>query len=798
MSNPNPLLGSVPSGNVLTPWNFYDYYGFNQVSGIIQGAYNTDGKGQTIAIIDAYGCPTVQSDLDYFCQQMAIPSTNVGVYYPLGQPSWSTPSNTQLSWSLETSLGVQYAHAMAVSANIVLVVSPDASFNNLKSCISYAVDVLKADVISMSWGATEDSTFYDSGYDNIFTSLSAQYLASSGDSGAEVVYPASSPRVFSIGGTVLYGGDARNYNGAPGSYYEVGWSNGGGGISKINSIPLYQDGWSSFPKRSVPDVSYNAGGNCAVYMTNPFTAVSGWYSVGGTSAATAQWAAIVARRNSCGYSVKNKKTINEDIYAISILNYNTLFYDIKQGSNGYNASYIYDLVSGLGSPKVYNLLPQIATPTPTPTQTPTHTPTQTPTNTPTPSITPTQTTTPTVTPTPNPSFVPSATPTNTPTNTRTPAPPPSKTPTPTSSPLYLTPTKTPSNTPTPSITPSKTPIASRVPIIPLTPLPSRQVPPTPTPTPNVTPTVTPSNKSPIVPLPQPSHTPVPTRTPTPTNSPTPSVTGTPGISHTPTPTITNTPSMTPSVTPTATSTPISTSTPTPTPTATTISLLSNLKAFYPFNGNTLDYSGNGIRLGSGKSCVYNYTTAKVGTSAIQFTNFGYCFRSAGLTYPNNIWNLYDGNTSASYSLWFKYTQDITFPGGCGWTFFGSDYGNFGFNISPTYNTNEIHFGLAGVGQMGNPTTLTVGQWYHIVGTYDNTTGSYKIYMNNNLIVNQTPTMSAPGQNYQGFAINGSGYGVDGEYGIPIIFDAVGLWTRLLTPYDVNRLYNNGNGLEYPF
>jgi hypothetical protein len=227
-------------------------------------------------------------------------------------------------------------------------------------------------------------------------------------------------------------------------------------------------------------------------------------------------------------------------------------------------------------------------------------------------------------------------------------------------------------------------------------------------------------------------------------------------------------------------------------------LSSNLVAFYNFDGDRNDSSGNGLNLSIGLDCAYNYTDAKVGSSAIQFTKFGTCYRSAGLTYPNNIWNLYNGNTSASYSLWFKYTQDITFSGGCAWTFFGADYGNFGFSINPTYNTNEISFRLAGVGAIGNPITLIVGEWYHIVGTYDYITRKYKIYKNGYLIVNEQPSMVAPWENYQGFAINGSGLDTRGEYGLPIIMDAVGLWNKELSYSEVLSLYNNGNGDQYPF
>jgi hypothetical protein len=568
MSNANPSIGSVPSGNVLTPWNLYDYYGFNN---IIEGSHdslNTSGYGQTIAIIDAYGSPYIQSDLNYFCQQMGIPSTNIEVYYPLGQPVWGSYSDTKLKWAMETTLDVQYAHAMAVSAKIILVVSPDATFNNLGKCISHAVSALSADVVSMSWGAQEDASFYNR-FDNIFRNLSAQYLASSGDSGKEVVYPGSSPYVLSVGGTVLYGGDARNYNGAPGAYYEEGWSGSGGGVSNVNPLPRYQNGWANYTGRSVPDVSYNAGGYVATYMTNPYTFEAGWYSLGGTSASAPQWAAIVARRNSSGLGVKNIKTFNEDIYQNAVLKYSSIFNDIKIGNNGYPARYIYDLISGLGSPKVDALIPPLATPTPTATVTPTITPTPTLTPTPTITVSPTITPTITVTSTVTKTHLLPPTPSNTPTITNTNVPTRTPTTTTTATGVLTTATPTHSNTPAITVTPTRTPIASRRVVIPLTPLATRPYTPTPTSTPVLTRTPTPTRKIPEPPIPEPSMTPTrtpdPTVTPTPTRTVTPTPTLTPHASPTSTPTLTPTISVTPSVsvTPPVSVTPTNTPTPTP-------------------------------------------------------------------------------------------------------------------------------------------------------------------------------------------------------------------------------------------
>jgi hypothetical protein len=232
-------------------------------------------------------------------------------------------------------------------------------------------------------------------------------------------------------------------------------------------------------------------------------------------------------------------------------------------------------------------------------------------------------------------------------------------------------------------------------------------------------------------------------------------------------------------------------------------LFNGLCAFYNFDGNFNDSSGNGINLGTGGSCAYNYTTGVAGT-AIKFTNYGTCGSSSGVVYPYDIWNVYNGQ-SASFSIWFKYTQDIQFLGGCSYMFFGSDYSKFGFNIQPTTIKNQISYGISNVYQTTDPTLVTVGQWNHIVGTFNSSTNALKIYRNGTLINSVSGlSMNAPGQGWTGFAINGScnqaanSTSTAGEYGIPIVFDATGLWNRVLSDSEIAALYNNGNGTQYPF
>src|SRR5579885_1838802 len=133
--------GSSPTG--YTPQQLRHAYGFDQLS--------ATGAGQTIAIVDAYGSPTIQADLDTFCAQFGIPSTTVAIYYPQGTPG------TNSGWAGETSLDVEWAHAIAPGATIVLVAARSASTTDLFAAVDYAVG-LGAKQISMSWGGSEFST----------------------------------------------------------------------------------------------------------------------------------------------------------------------------------------------------------------------------------------------------------------------------------------------------------------------------------------------------------------------------------------------------------------------------------------------------------------------------------------------------------------------------------------------------------------------------------------------------------------------------------------------------------------
>jgi subtilase family serine protease len=349
-----PLAISGPTG--YTPQQIQNAYGVNQIT-FSGGKVAGNGAGETIAIVTAYNDPNINTDLAAFDKQ-----------YGLSAPASLTIDNlgattTDPGWALETSLDVEWAHSVAPGANIVLVEAPSDSLSALFSAVNYARYQPRVSVVSMSWGTTEFSG--ESAYDSIFTTPAGHtgvtFVAASGDSSAWYgpMYPSVSPNVLAVGGTTL--------TLAAGSTYgsETGWSGSTGGFSGLDSNwwtyelePSYQTATLqavglSYGVRTTPDVSFNADPNTGVpvYDSVPYSGQSGWFQVGGTSAATPAWAGLVAIANQ-GLATGAKGSLSDtqaqtDLYALP----SSYFHDITTGSNGYSATPGYDLVTGLGSPK---------------------------------------------------------------------------------------------------------------------------------------------------------------------------------------------------------------------------------------------------------------------------------------------------------------------------------------------------------------------------------------------------------------------------------------------------------------
>lgn len=361
-----------------------------------------NGSGQTIAIVDAYDDPNIASDLNTFNSTFGLPPANFTKATPQGLP------NTNSGWALEISLDVEWAHAVAPNANILLVEAKSNSFSNLLSAIDYAASH-GAVVISNSWGAGEFSG--ETSYDSHCNLSSAVCTFSSGDSGNPGGYPAYNPYVVAVGGTTLKlsGGTVSS---------ETAWSGSGGGVSQYEPKPSYQNPFNATSQRGMPDVSYDADPNTGfpVYDSVTYSGQSGWFQVGGTSAGAPQWAAIIAvadqLRVAGGGSVLTSASFAASSAVYGLAGTSAL-YDVTSGSNGScgsvcQASPGYDFVTGLGSPRsgvdvslAGGSVPPTATPTATATSSgPTNTPTVT--NTPAPpTSTPTATSTAApVTPTP--------------------------------------------------------------------------------------------------------------------------------------------------------------------------------------------------------------------------------------------------------------------------------------------------------------------------------------------------------------------------------------------------------------
>ena len=330
-----PQLATSPSG--YQPVQVRHAYGFDKITG--------NGAGQTIAIVDAYGSPSLANDLKTFSTAFGLPQATLAIYYPQGKPAANS------GWALETSLDVQWAHAIAPGARIVVVVAKSASISNLLGAVDYAVKNLGAKQVSMSWGAAEFST--EAKYDTYFNKAGVTFFASSGDSGAGVIWPAASPYVVAVGGTTL------QLDASGTAITETGWSGSGGGVSAYYTKPAFQNNFSTATKRSVPDVSYDADPNTGfpVYITN-YNGSTGWITVGGTSAGAPQWAAAQALVNATrSTSLSNA---NNALYTTATIAYAD-FFDIISGSNGgFFCNPGYDLVTGLGSPNAPALLPALS------------------------------------------------------------------------------------------------------------------------------------------------------------------------------------------------------------------------------------------------------------------------------------------------------------------------------------------------------------------------------------------------------------------------------------------------------
>jgi subtilase family serine protease len=340
------------------------------------------GAGQTIYIVDAQHNPNVAAELSAFNTKFSLPACTTKTVattasLPLATASSSacelsvvystaaggmtaTAPTYDSGWATEIALDVQWAHATAPLARIVLIEASSSSYNNLLGGIKLA-NAMGPGIVSMSFGGSESSG--TSSAESAFAASGMTYLAATGDSGAAVSWPSSSAKVLAVGGTTL------NYTG--GTRSEVVWSGTGGGVSAYVATPSYQStavpGMGSAARRTVADVAFNADPNSGQYVAviASGTSTVKWASVGGTSLATPQWAGLIAVSNALR-AVNGKAALGAPHVAlytnISTVpgTYASTFADITKGSHGTCAACSgevgYDQATGLGTPNASALL----------------------------------------------------------------------------------------------------------------------------------------------------------------------------------------------------------------------------------------------------------------------------------------------------------------------------------------------------------------------------------------------------------------------------------------------------------
>jgi subtilase family serine protease len=383
----------------------------------LQRAYNLKplydrgltGRGHTIVIVDAFGSPTAKQDLQQFDKDFGLPDPpSFNIIQPAGTVPPFDPTDPDMAgWAEETSLDVQWSHAIAPGANLLLVETPVSEtegvqgFPEIVQAENFVIDHHLGDVISQSFGATEE-TFPDArtllGLRSAFKNAAAHHvtvLGSSGDAGATDFqlnlqdlfthrvnsWPSSDPLVTSIGGTQLHL-DADGNRIAPDNV----WNDqalfntaaaAGGGVSAIFGRPGFQHGVRSIvgAHRGTPDISMSAAVDGGVLVRIGFSGgdgiTPGYFIFGGTSESSPEFAGVIAIANQLAH--KRLGLINQTLYRLGAGNAPGIV-DVTHGDNtvtftqggqtftvqGFDAVKGYDLASGWGTVDAAKLVPELA------------------------------------------------------------------------------------------------------------------------------------------------------------------------------------------------------------------------------------------------------------------------------------------------------------------------------------------------------------------------------------------------------------------------------------------------------
>jgi subtilase family serine protease len=334
-----------------TPAEIRHAYGFDKIA--------NEGSGQVIAIVNPFDHPNIEQDLAVFSETLGLPPCTTGngcfrkVYFdekPVTDPVWA----------FETAIDVEWAHAIAPQAKILLIETSSAALSDLLDAADMAGrPPNKASTVSMSWGLPEFAN--EVAYDGHFVRPNVTFVTGSGDAGRGTLYPAASPYVMSVGGTKLVLDALGNYQS------ERGWSGSGGGLSLYEPEPLFQ---LTFPipnnsnqMRGTPDVAYVAdpGTGVAIYDSVPLNGAAGWFEAGGTSVGTPQWAALIAIANSIRAAAGKAPLTGSQGVLYDAITHASDYNDTAKGTNGpcktdCRATPSYDYLTGLGTPRANNLI----------------------------------------------------------------------------------------------------------------------------------------------------------------------------------------------------------------------------------------------------------------------------------------------------------------------------------------------------------------------------------------------------------------------------------------------------------
>ncbi len=347
----------------------------------------------------SFGSPTIEADLKAFDSGLGLPDPpSFRVIAPLGTVPFDPTNLEQLGWAGETSFDVEWAHALAPEANIVVLTSPVDETQGVQGLPEflkleqYALENHLGKIITQSWGTAENTLFTAAGYavlkdfEKFYERAAAEHvtiLAAAGDTGTENVdvngnpyayatvdFPASSPYVTAVGGTTLLLDNEGKYES------ETVWNNqygaSGGGVSRYFAEPHFQEALPQSTqaklarRRGIPDVSLVADYNTPLWVYMGFFPDSSGnngfnLSSGGTSQGSPQWAGLVADINQLAGEPLG--FLNPKLYAIGAAHeQHEFFHDITVGDNafgglaGYSAMRGWDLASGWGTPNLSELI----------------------------------------------------------------------------------------------------------------------------------------------------------------------------------------------------------------------------------------------------------------------------------------------------------------------------------------------------------------------------------------------------------------------------------------------------------